>query len=160
MKKKNAISPKFSVGDTVYYIGRAFTDEEKIYYCPECHGTGRVEVEFPAYHTKTLATCPLCLNRAGLEKDDLDRATGNSYRKLYTVGNYTVLTGTISAVYYEQNKTGISLNFLVKNEKYPGDSIRKSEKELYASEKECAQDIVKIVDKEKEQIDIYIGKKK
>lgn len=159
MKKENAIYPKFAIGDKVYYISRKLTEVGQIYYCPECHGRGKVDVEFPQYQTTTLAICPLCHNRFGIGDNEIDKSLGNHYRRCHSVGAYTVSSGIITGIYCEVNKTGISSTFLVKNDKHPGDSMRMAETDLYASKISCVTAIVKKNNKEKTDVDIYIGKK-
>jgi len=160
MKKKNTITPKFNVGDTIYTVQRVFTEAAKMYYCPECNGRGKVEVDFPAYNTKTLATCPLCHDRRfGIDNDAIDKIERNKYRKSYGIPTYGAVKGEIKRVNIDQDKNCISISYSV-NSNYSSDVYVYTEQDLYATLEDAQKAIEKKHRSEEEQIDIYIGQKK
>lgn len=160
MKKKNAITPKFNAGDTIYTIQRVFAEPAEMHYCPECNGRGKVEVEFPAYNTKTLATCPLCHDRRfGIDNSSIDRIEHNKYRKSYAVSVYGAIKGIIKRVNIEQDETGISISYSVANSNNT-DVCTYTEKDLFATLSDTQAAIEAKHNSEKDKIDVYIGKKK
>ena len=160
MKKKNAITPKFNAGDTIYTIQRVFAEPAEMHYCPECNGRGKVEVEFPAYNTKTLATCPLCRDRRfGMDNSSIDQIEHNKYRKSYGIPTYGAVKGRIKRINIDQDVTCTSISYSV-DSNHSTDICVYVEKDLYATLEDAQRAIEKKHRSEEERIDTYIGQKK
>jgi len=150
---------KFKLGDKVWYMMYDIEREAEMFYCPECGGTGHKEVFHEKYNMKTSTLCPLCFNRRTVAPNEHDKALGNTYRTTYHISHYVPAAGRIGRIYYEESPKQSEIKYYIENLTRKVDSLTLHQEGIYASEEECINAIKEIEEKQREEVDKYIGKK-